>query len=217
MRVLRPVWAVTILRPDVAGMRERAENRAVAVQHPGGDRVRFTMLLSGGAVSPVSHSDHWNGRSMLPEDLQDVLWELGRRLGVDPLDLDRQGGCLVVFDDMPVEIAIADEAPGFFLTGPVGPAPGDGRESAFAELLEANLQHRGTQRACLALDRDLDEIELCRYYDRDRIDIETLEIELDGFLRELSAWRARLGAGALGGLTISAGDAEAVPAGAIRG
>ena len=153
-------------------------------------------------------------------ELASTLAELGSRLGVGHIALDDDGGCLLAFDeDLLVDIAKAKDEPGFYLTGTVGSLPSEGHEAVFAELLEANLQGRGTGRACLALDGDLDEIVLCRYVERDDIAVETLEQELDEFLKVLETWKKRYDAGEIGSLRSSA---AAVPepgpgSGIIRG
>ena len=91
----------------------------------------------------------------------------------------------------------------------------------FAELLEANLQGRGTGSACLALDADLDEIVLSRSIYRADIDVDYLEQELDAFLTLLEYWQQRSEAGEIGRLrgAVSA-DATPIPPlgrGIIRG
>ena len=55
----------------------------------------------------------------------------------------------------------------------------------------------------MALDGDLDEIVLCRYVERDDIAVETLEQELDEFLKVLETWKKRCDAGEIGSLRSS--------------
>jgi Tir chaperone protein (CesT) family len=152
-------------------------------------------------------------------DIPNALSELGKRLGIGPIELDAHNGCLLAFDDdLIVDIEIAEDEPGFFLSAAVGEVPRAGREAIFAELLEANLQGRGAGRSCLALDGDLDEIVLCRYVDRNEIDIQTLEEELEMFLQTLAVWRQRHGRGELGSLRGGAGPELHFPVeGMIRG
>ncbi|MEE4378696.1 MAG: type III secretion system chaperone [Candidatus Competibacteraceae bacterium] len=154
--------------------------------------------------------------------LVDALTEMGNRLGIGDLDLDQNGGCLLAFDDdLLVDIEKAEDEPGFYFTATVGAAPHAGREVVFAELLEANLQGRGTGRASLALDGDLDEIVLNRYIDSDDIDVDILEQELETFLTVLQAWKQRYSAGEIGSLRGPAAANSGVPlrpgAGIIRG
>jgi hypothetical protein len=153
--------------------------------------------------------------------LQDVLSDLGDRLGVGAIDLDAHRGCVLAFDDdLVVELEAAEDQPGFYLTAAVGPAPSEHRESVLTELLEANLLGQGTGQSCLALDGDLDEVVLMRYVDREDIDIAALERILDDFLSMLELWRRRHGAGELGTLGSAATTAASTPppgAGIIRG
>ena len=99
--------------------------------------------------------------------------------------------CHLLFEECLV-IDFQLEEPGFSLTATVGPAPQQNREAVFALLLEANLAGRGVGRCCLALDADCDEIVLSRYYERDEIEVETLEDELDHFITVLQVWMQRL-------------------------
>ncbi len=155
-------------------------------------------------------------------NLASALAELGDRLGIGVIKLDQNGGCLLAFDDkLVVDIEQATDTPGFHLTATVGPVPGHEREAVFAELLEANLQGRGTGSACLALDADLDEIVLSRSIYRADIDVDYLEQELDAFLTLLEYWQQRSEAGEIGRLrgTVAA-DTTPIPPlgrGIIRG
>ena len=153
-------------------------------------------------------------------NLASTLSELGNRLGIGAIELDSDGGCLLAFDnDLLVDIEQADGEPGFHMTATVGPAPREGREAVFAELLEANLQGRGTGRACLAFDADLDEIVLSRYIEREDIAVEALEQELDQFLNILEQWKQRHQAGEIGGLRLATDILPTLPPGSgfIRG
>jgi len=138
-------------------------------------------------------------------DLANALQELGRRLGIGSIELDSRGGCLLAFDDdLIVDVETAEDEPGCYLTAAVGPAPADRREVVFAELLEANLQSRGTGSGWLALDGDLDEIVLCQFIGSNHFELAALEQELESFLQTLNIWRERHGRGELGSLSAAA-------------
>ena len=154
--------------------------------------------------------------------LANVLSELGDRLGLGTIELDQDGGCLLAFDNnLLVDIEQAYEGPGFYLSATVCPAPQQKRQSVFAELLEANLQGRGTGHACLAFDADLDEIVLSQTIANDDIEIEAFEQELEAFLNVLEHWKHRYETGELGTLhgAVAASNATIMPPGGniIRG
>ena len=68
-------------------------------------------------------------------ELASTLAELGSRLGVGNIALDDAGGCLLAFDeDLLVDIAKAEDGPGFYLTATVGSIPDTERESGFRRI-----------------------------------------------------------------------------------
>lgn len=71
-------------------------------------------------------------------------------------------------------------------------------------MLEANLQARGVGRCCLAYDSELNEIVLSRYFERNQIDVTTLEEELEHFLTVLGVWKQRLHENEIGTLNSNA-------------
>lgn len=135
------------------------------------------------------------------ECLQAALLELGERLGIGPIELDGNDGCLLMFnDDVPIDVELAFEASGFYLSGVVGELGEENREAVLSELLEANLQGRGTGAAFFSLDGDVNEIVLNRYVEQEHIDVDLLETELERFLSALTFWRGLAAEGRLGSL-----------------
>lgn len=125
-------------------------------------------------------------------NLENLLAELGQRLGVGTIELDGGGGCVLAFDDnLVVEIEASDDPPGMTFSSALGPVPAGDRSAIFTELLEANLLGRGTGPASFGFDSDLDEIVLSRLINRTEIDIDSFEAELETFLQVLSVWRQR--------------------------
>jgi len=166
-------------------------------------------------------NDHSITRGLITDMMEDtcvklanVLSELGDRLGLGTLELDQDGGCLLAFDnDLLVDIEQASDGPGFHLSATVCAAPQQKREAVFAELLEANLQGRGTGCACLALDADLDEIVLSQTIAHDDIELEAFEQALEAFLNVLEHWKQRYETGKLGTLhgAVAASNSPIMP------
>jgi hypothetical protein len=116
-----------------------------------------------------------------------------------PVDLDPDGGTQLVIDDKYVIDIEPAEGTGLELLAAVGPAPAAGRETAFAELLAANLLGQATGRARLALDADLDEIVLCRRLEGgDELTLAAFEEALGEFVAVLEIWQERLARNELG-------------------
>lgn len=143
-------------------------------------------------------------------NLQDLMRELSSRLGIDEIPLNQDGGGQIVVDDeFAIDIARDEEGRGFQFAATVGPVPQHEREAVFAELLEANLIGQGTAGAALALDREMDEIVLCRSIRQDELPFEAFEQELSDFVQVLRFWRKRHQAGQLAQSTDPESTAEA--------
>ena len=127
-------------------------------------------------------------------DLPSLMQELATRIGLGTVDLDPDGGAQIVLGEQYiVDIAKAEDGPGFHLSAAVGSVPPDRpREAVYAELLTANLQGQGTGGTTLALDRLLDEIVLCRYLAHDDLAFGDFERELVTFVNALDTWQTRL-------------------------
>jgi hypothetical protein len=136
-------------------------------------------------------------------DLENALRELGTRLGLGEIKLDASGAGHLVFDNESIiDLQLAEDEQGFYLTSTIGEAPTEAREEVFSELLQANLQARGVGRCCLAYDAELNEIVLSRYFERNEIDVTTLEEELEHFLTVCEVWKRRLQKSEIGTLNL---------------
>jgi hypothetical protein len=103
--------------------------------------------------------------------LEELLKDLGDRIGVGPLSLDESGVCTLGFGEgTEINITADDADPNYcVLVGNCGGIPDQqGRAAHLRRLLEANFFHRDTGNAVIALEPDLDEALLV---ERVRLDV----------------------------------------------
>ncbi len=131
--------------------------------------------------------------------LADLMAELGERMEIGAFELDFDGGTQIVLDDETViDIEPDPDGGGFHFYARIGPMPQRGREPVMAALLAANRLGQDTGAAALALDRDLDEIVLCRMLDEEGLSFDQFEAALTEFAAVHGAWAERLSDGAIG-------------------
>jgi hypothetical protein len=104
--------------------------------------------------------------------LDQLLNDLGDRIGVGPLALGDEGVCTLGFaEGAQIHISPDDADPNYcVLVGNVGGIPEQGRAAFLRHLLEANFFHRDTGDAVIALEPDLDEALLVQRVRLDVID-----------------------------------------------
>lgn len=144
--------------------------------------------------------------------LKELLEELAVRLELGDIMLEDDGGAQIVLDDdRVVDVHGHEGRPGFTFSAAVAPSPEEGRETVFAELLEANLMGEGTFGATLALDPTASEIVLCRSINHSDVPYEVFEAELAQFSAALIAWQDRDEDGELGTAAAEAREADHPP------
>jgi hypothetical protein len=132
-------------------------------------------------------------------EFQDILQELGSRMGLRGLCLDDNNVCRLVFDGrLTIDIEPLPERNRLFLHSVVCPLPAEDREGLFAELLEANLFGKATGGASFGLDANLEEILLFRELDLANLDYQGLASELEIFLQQLEIWTEKVRSGRVG-------------------
>jgi hypothetical protein len=105
--------------------------------------------------------------------LEDLLKDLGDRIGVGPLSLSDEGVCTLGFaEGAQINITADDADPNYcVLVGNCGGIPDQqGRAAYLRRLLEANFFHRDAGNAVIALEPDLDEALLVERVRLDLID-----------------------------------------------
>jgi hypothetical protein len=126
--------------------------------------------------------------------IDDILSQLGSRMGLPDLRLDEGRACQLIFDGrVAVDIeAPPDEGGLVFLHSTVGIVRPEGHEALFQQLLEANLFGRGTGGAVLSVDGQRCEILLHRSLQIRQIDFSDFADALEQFIQYASHWMERL-------------------------
>ncbi|MDQ5909455.1 MAG: hypothetical protein QG599_1550 [Pseudomonadota bacterium] len=134
--------------------------------------------------------------------IEDILDELGHQTGLGALSLNEDRVCRLVFDDrLTVDIEALPDKQRFFIHAVVGPAPSSQKEAIFAEMLSANLFGQDTGGACLALDRNREEVLLFKEFLTDQMDYPMFSAALEVFLNRLDHWKNWLLSGNPDGLS----------------
>lgn len=82
-----------------------------------------------------------------------LLGELGNKIGIDSLSANNKGLCSLRFDDrLTIDLEYSEEKDNLLLTSLVGTIKPDQKEKKCTELLEANLLWCGTGGATLGVD-----------------------------------------------------------------
>jgi len=104
--------------------------------------------------------------------LDELLKDLGGRIGVGPLSLNDEGVCTLGFGEgTQIHITPDDGDPNYcVLVGNCGGVPDGSRAPYLRRLLEANFFHRDSGNAVIALEPDLDEALLVERLRLDVID-----------------------------------------------
>jgi len=126
-------------------------------------------------------------------DLDALLVELGRRLGVESLGLDEHGVCRLVFDKkLVVDLEPTDDRKHLHVTAVVGVVPPDAGPQFFRKLLAASFVGQETGGAAFAVDELNGEIVLWQRVALDALDIVGFTQDLDEFVNRLDLWIGRL-------------------------
>jgi len=126
-------------------------------------------------------------------DLDALLGELARDLGVSQLALDRNGVCRLVFDGkVVVDLEPSHDGRALHMYGVVARIPAEGREGLFASLLDANYFGQGTGKAALAIDSQNNEVVLQQQLELETLAASSFAQELQAFTDRLEDWQRRL-------------------------
>jgi len=125
--------------------------------------------------------------------LEELLKDLGARIGVGPLALGEDGACSLSFaDGAEVHIRPDDDDPNScVLVSACGGLPDAGRAAFLRQLLEANFFHRDTGDGVIALEPALDEALLVQRLRIDLLDGEKFAEAVTAFLDYQERWSRR--------------------------
>jgi hypothetical protein len=123
--------------------------------------------------------------------LQELLQELGPRLGLEDLAVGEDGTCTIGLGE-DGEIHIGEDGAGAcVVVANCGGLPDRGRAPYLRRLLEANFFHRDSGPGVLAVDPDLDESLLIRRLPLADLDVATFEQVLTEFAAYQERWLKR--------------------------
>jgi hypothetical protein len=125
--------------------------------------------------------------------LEDLLKDLGNRIGIGPLELGEDGVCtLAMGDGTQIHIVPDDDDPNHcLLVGNCGGVPDQGRTAFLRRLLEANFFHRDTGASLIAVEPELDEALLIQRVRLDTIDGAGFNDAVTEFLAYQERWTRR--------------------------
>jgi hypothetical protein len=125
--------------------------------------------------------------------LEELLKDLGTRIGVGPLALGEDGICtLGMGDGTQIHIGPDTGDPNYcIIVGNCGGAPDKGRTAFLRRLLEANFFHRDTGDSVIAFEPELDEALLIQRVRLDTIDGVDFNDAVTAFLAYQERWTQR--------------------------
>ena len=117
--------------------------------------------------------------------VQDILKQFGKIIDLEPLALNEEGSCRLVFDgDTELNLELDDASDSLLLISPVAPA----HEDMFADLLELNLFWAQMHGARFVLLREAGVVALMRRLAVNELDTPTFESALESFLTTVDIW-----------------------------
>ena len=127
------------------------------------------------------------------ETFAELIGETGRLLGIDGLEPDAEGVCIIASEEAEIlVIDCTDEADAVLLTATLMPIPPDPRKAAVA-CLKANHGFRATRGATISLDQDTRNLVLSRYLPFHALGPESLVAAIEEFSSALLSLRPVIG------------------------
>ena len=121
-----------------------------------------------------------------------LLGELGQRIGLEGLALDDEGHASLGLDDVFVSLDVREEAGQLLLSAPLGQPGGDSAQ-LYGRMLDANFLGVGTAGATLARSPGSGTIVLWQALPREELEISRFEQRLQSFVDIAEAWAAAIG------------------------
>lgn len=121
-----------------------------------------------------------------------LLDELGRRIGLEGLALDDEGHASLGLDEIFVSLDVQEEAGQLLLSTSLGQPGGDSAQ-LYGRMLDANFLGVGTAGATLARSPGSGTIVLWQALPREELEISRFEQRLQSFVDIAEAWTAAIG------------------------
>ncbi len=129
--------------------------------------------------------------------LNALLGELGEKIKLNDLELDKNRMCRLIFDDkFVVDIEALPDEQTFFMYGVVGRVPTEEKEAFYEKLLEGNLFGKETGDASLGVDPQQGEVILFQKLNAEKLEYIEFEKHLEQFLNYMEFWSKELAPGA---------------------
>jgi len=127
------------------------------------------------------------------EQVQLLLRDLGKLVGMNDLALDEHGRCALLIDDrLEISVTFANGDDHLVMAALVGELPADAPQERYAALLDANFFWRGTNGATLGVDRDTRAVVLLERLPITGLYVGHLEAILGDFVDSGLDWMNRL-------------------------
>lgn len=129
-------------------------------------------------------------------DINSILLELGKQMGLPNLKLDENRVCRLIFDKkFTVDIEASDDEQTVHIYSALCMIPPRDKEKLFESLLEGNLFGRGTGGASFGLDLEMGEILLSRTVRIEKLDYQDFVNILESFVNHVEAWTNKIDTG----------------------
>ena len=125
---------------------------------------------------------------------EQLLADLGGRIGLSQLALDENGRCRLMFDGaVAVDLELDSETGRLHLYAVLGPVPAEGAEQVFRRMLSQHLFGQRTGGACYGLDELSGELLLFTTVDPEATDGLAFQAAVANLLAQAEAWAAEPG------------------------
>lgn len=129
-------------------------------------------------------------------NIDDLLAELGSKMGLPQLKLDQNKVCRLVFDKKyTVDIEASEDLKTVYVYSALCIIPPENKETLYQSLLEANLFGRGTGGAAFGIDLEMGEVLLSTQLDMDDVDYNKFVQVLESFVNHVEAWTQKIDSG----------------------
>ncbi|MBF0202342.1 MAG: type III secretion system chaperone [Desulfamplus sp.] len=153
---------------------------------------------------------------------QDLLKELGLKIGLDDLALDEHNICRLIFDGK-ITIDMEPDAHGkaLFLYTTITACPEENQAPFLAKLLGANAFGRDTGNAFFCLDPDDGDVMLQEKFHLDELTYESFFSRFEAFVERTEDWLSRVEAGELdsrldAGMAVNGDKSHGEPVSALQ-
>ncbi len=128
----------------------------------------------------------------MAEQMQQILSDFGRSLGIDRLAFDTNGYCCLGFDEIVVNLELVPKAGQLMFYTQIGFAPRPATVEWCEALLAANHFFRGTGGTTLGMDPDSRSVVLVYALSLEGLSLTQFEAELQGFVDIAERWTRKL-------------------------